>query len=792
MVSLIVAAATTTFTFVEAIYFSTIPYPDPERVIEVGQRDTRPTCHASCVWAATPGQFTEWADQLRGRAKLAALEVVEPTLSTPHRTELSEGAAVSGDLFAIFGLRSTLGRTLDAQDDNLAAADVIVLSHDFWMTRFDGDSGVLNSTLTLDGRSFRIVGVLSSASIVGRPVYDADDVTAPFYIALTPYAARSSPRVRVSTVVGRLARGVSPSGLQAAIQTLLLHSDITDPRTNATLGGASWKATVVPVRVAISREYAPSFTLVFTTVPIVSVVALINLFGLFVARWTAKARDADVCRVLGARRIHVLRQFGTEAVVLGTLGSAIGVVVANWAVGIWRYLPERILPYWTTLSLDRSALFFGVCVSIATVGCLGVVPALAASSERRSVSLGAMGIAATPERNALRARHLAVAAQTALSLVLLTAAGLVVKTFVDAANRDVGVSRTGVIRGVLFRGIEDTASAERRVEFARALEERLRRVAGVEAVGIDGGSPRPPLEGMTRQGDAQMMAAGVAPGSAASVNADFFRATGMKIVHGRAFEAVDGPEAQPVGIIDEPTAQHLFPGGDAIGKRIKFGQPTSSEPWITIVGVVGGVRNLLTGAAPYRPVMFRPIEQVPPISRLSFAVRTHGPTTPMIGAVAEALHAFTPSAPVAGLTSVEDRENQLLAPLRVDALVIGILAGFCILIAATGIYGVTAFGVAQRRREFAVRLALGAPRANVVALVLRRTASIVGAAIVCGAIGSVGAAKLLRSILFGTSPTDWRIFGGAALGLAVVALTATLLPTLRATHVDPASVLRSE
>jgi predicted permease len=421
-----------------------------------------------------------------------------------------------------------------------------------------------------------------------------------------------------------------------------------------------------------------------------------------------------------------------------------------------------------------------------------MLPAFIVTRERHSLSLGALSAAATELPKMRRARQIAVCVQLAMTLILMTGAGLVLKVFFDSAHRDTGLAQTSAVQGALIGDASRITSTPDRLAFAQGLEERLRQIPSAEAVGVRGSPNVPPFDGMTREGDDQMVAAGIAPSDAESVTPDLFRAMGIKVVAGRVFNLSDDAAEHPVAILDEPTARRLFPNGHAVGRRIKFGAAASPEPWMTIVGIVGGVRSLLPGTQRYRPVMFRPLAQAPPTPFLSFAVRSRGPSTELLPLVAAAIHAFAPHDPLAGLTTVEARTNQRLAPLRLNAILMGGLAIICIVMAMIGTYSLIAFSIERRRREIAIRAALGASRATLVWFVLSGTLLIAGVATLSGVAGSFAGTRVLRAMLYGTSTTDWRVFSCAAAGIIVMSVAASIAPAWRAAATDPCMAMRAE
>jgi putative ABC transport system permease protein len=791
LLALAVTANTTMFSFVDAIFLSALPYGEAERLVVIQQRDARPKCEAGCEWAVAPNAFSDWSSQMRVDATTAALEVVQATMASPERTELLQGAAVSADFFATLRLNAAIGRTLDSSDDRADSDDAVVVGHQFWVSRLGSDPAAVGRSVTLGGRSYRVVGVLPIGADVGRPIFSADDITPLFFVSATPYAIREAPKLHLSSVFARLNHGIELRAFQARVQSVLERSRNVDPRSTLPVGGTGWEANVISLRRAISNVYSPSFRIVLVAVPFVSFIALANLAGLFLARLAVRDRELRIRRILGARRRDIVVQWVVEAALLCTGGGIVGILLSFWSVRLATIIPTQVLPYWAVISVTPSALMFGSGFALAAIAIFGLVPALIVTREPYKGGLGAVSATATTASKIILARHAALTIQLALTLVILTAAGLVESTYFGAMSRDIGLSRTAVIRGSLMGDASVISSPEQRLEFATGLQQRLARIPGIDASAVSGSPATDAFDGTTREGDDRILAAGLGPTSAESISSDEFRVLGVRIVSGRPFSVADVAGSRAVAILDEPTAQHIFPQGTAIGRRVKLGPPSSPEPWMTVVGVSAATRSLFS-SPPYRPNMFRPLAQAPPTPTLNFAVRVRGVTDASLAGVSEAVHNFSPLAAVAGLTTVEAREGQMLAPLRLNAILIGGLAFFCSLIAAVGIYGVVAFGAEQMRREIAIRLALGAQRTAILSVAMRRMTAIASVAVGLGLAGSLAATRVIGAILYGAGTTNWMILMAASTSLILVALAAALVPAWKATSIDPTLAVRPE
>jgi putative ABC transport system permease protein len=398
------------------------------------------------------------------------------------------------------------------------------------------------------------------------------------------------------------------------------------------------------------------------------------------------------------------------------------------------------------------------------------------------------GTAATTVRRVL------VGAQIAITLVLVTGAGLLVKTFVDAVRRGTGYDLRPTVSGLFHPKSGKFASPAEQLTVARDIVGRLRGLPGVEEAAVYFNSLDPPATGITRRADGTFVPAGIAPAAPSQlVSAARFRTLGIRLINGHAFTEADDAGGAPVAILDSATAQRIFPRGDALGQEIKFGGPSASAPWITIVGIVATTNGYPLATYPYRPVMYRPLAQgIAYPGFVAFVTRAAGETDPLVSGIRTALRPLESIGIPDQVQTGKAWEDGVLRPLRVNAAILGAFGGFALLLAALGIYGLLAYLVTQRTAEIGIRMALGATAGDVRRLVLGSMMAMTVVGIAFGAGATVAVTRVLRSMLYGTSPTDPRVFIGAALLLSTTALVAGWLPARRATRMDPVQALRVE
>jgi putative ABC transport system permease protein len=787
-----IGASTAVFSLVNAVYFRSLPFHPAGELVVIELFDKR-----EGAWQAemTPGELGDWATSLGALDVLAAIDFYPAIVSDRTGTTMGEGAAVSANFLPLLGVRPSLGRMLDSADNRPSAENVVLLSDAFWRSRYGADSAVVGHELTLRDTPFQIVGVLPPSAAVGRPLFAGDSATAQFFVPIGPYTARTPGSRHTYTLLGRLRSGIRLETLHIQVALLLARSrrDL-DARTGAPRSGAPWTASVLPLREAHARAVVSApYVLFLGTVAVVLLIVCANLAGLFLARFHTQRQGMLIRAALGAQTWDLVRQFSLEGLLCAVTGAALGVALAAWGLALTRFLPPRGIPYWTHFTVDGRVLVLAACLSVLSAAIIGVAPALAVSPRGTDLSLRAMSAALGSGRGVGRHRSILIALEMQLALVLLTGAGLLGNAFLRTATRDLGIARRSVLGGWLAprRGGQEQMSPAEQRTLAERLLERLQVLPGAVYASIHASDLSFP--GLTREGDTHMIPT-TPPLRAEAVTPDYFRADGIALIQGRTFSSTDATDAPAVVVIDDETAQHLFPEGHVLGRRIKLGDPASASPWMVIVGIVAATRDLFRNQ-PHRfsPGLYRPFAQSsPPVAGLGFTIRTRGPAEAMIPSVRAALGEVAPNVPLLVLMSRERQLDEFLTPLRWNAAVLGSFAVISLIIAALGVSGVVAQLVAKRSAEAGLRMALGAPPRRVLWLMMRSTilAALVG--ITGGIVGSLALTRVVRAFLYGESSTDPRVFAGATLVLAATAAAAAYFPARRATRADPAIALRNE
>ena len=808
-----IGANTAMFSIAYGLLLRPLPYPDPEGLVRVG--DASGGRAARFLSNRTMPLF----EDAESFEHLAAYRESTVQWTAPDGVVTLRGATVSPALFPLLRATPHLGRLFAEEEAREGADRVVLLSHRAWTSRFAADPDIVGAALELDGDPYIVVGVLAEGFYFPNP--DGEFWT-PFVVPpfAPPAAEGEQPRsvVIVSfNVLGRLAAGVSPEQAAAEARAILQRSPgpsiMRGPRQGRAPGDSpEIDARVAPLLEEMVGQYRPALLALSAATALVLLITCINLAGLLLARGVTRRRTLAVCAALGAGRGRLVRQLLTESVVLGVGGGALGLAAAALVLRVVPALVPGDVARLDEVGVDVVVAAFTLGLSITAGLLFGAAPAFEWSrldlvrilNEGSAQSTGGFRLLRSN-----RARAALAVAQVALALVLLVGAGLLLRSFVRLVSADRGFDPANVVtarvenRDLAARpGMTPEAMAERRAAGLRFLESLLAEMARLEdlyEVAAMGLSSRLPLA----QGGAAALTfrvAGAPPPTDPRdlpralinpVSPGYFDVMRMRLRRGRAFTRLDGAESPRVLVINETLARGLFGGGSAVGRRVM----TPREPW-EVIGVVADVRysGLLTNESP--PEAFMSVHQLGqgPVffSNWMIAVRTAGDPLAVVPFVREAVPAASPRAIVADVMTMDARLSTVIAQPRFYAVFVGFFAALALFLAAFGIYALLSYTVSQRRREIGVRMALGARRGDVLALVVRQGAGLVAAGIVLGVLASAASSRLLESFLFGVAADDRLTFVAAPLVLAGVAVVACWLPGRRAARLNPMDALRVE
>ncbi len=768
-----IGSTTGVFSVVYGLLWRPLPFPEPDGIVVVESANPARGITENEVSLPDLRDFREQANSL---SHLAALLQRQAAITGPEGSERVIGWVADPALFELLGARAAIGRPLRTEDARPDAPPVTVLSHALWNRLFGGDSTVVGTTVPINGLRRTIVGVMPRSFQLVR---------GGLYVPLVPDPAAWERDDRSALGVGRLAPGATVERARQELAGVARRLESTHPGTNR-----GWTVDVLRYRDA---EVGPGdrrgLLLASVAVALVLLVACANVAGLMLARAAARVRELAVRAALGANRARLGRQLLVESLTLSILGAALGVVLASWWTdALFATLPGEDVPPWLVTGIDARAL--GLTAGAAALSALlfGLVPALRASRPEVVSELKGGGRGATARSN--RLRQGLVVAQVAMSVVLLAASTLFTQSFLASRRGDLGFDdRDMVTARVFFGGLR--APAER-VAWMRTALEQVRRVPGVRAAALTG--PIPGDDGGDRRA-LMVDGAAVSPGDEPLIvvlpsSDGYFETLGSPLLAGRGFTAQEADDSTAaVAVIGQALARRLWPNGDAIGRRVRVLPDTA---WLTIVGVA-------------REVQIEEFGEDVPADRLqlhlpygrerwrgpALLVRTAGAPAALAEPIRLAARAVHPDVPVFDVLTMGEVRSYTTAGDRVWVLLFGTFGAAALLMAAVGLYGLLAFGVAQRRREIGVRVALGARPASVVALVVGQATGLTGVGLVVGLVGGLGVARSLRGELWGVGG-PLPSLAAVSVVLLATALAAAFVPSRRAARVDPMVVLREE
>ena len=791
-----IGANTAIFSVTNALLFRPLPYPDAARLAILWNRS--PGLNIAEDWFST-AQFFDIKTRHSGLEDVAIAIGAYMTITGDGGEPDRIGTIrLSSNLLPMFGARAAYGRLLQPEDDRPGSPAVALLHYGTWTRRYGGDPSVVGRTLTLNGQPYEVAGVLGRDFSLPREVLPTlgvvEDADVVLPLRLPPDAATVRTREDYN-IVARLKPGVTFAAAQAEMNGLTASLRQEFPQLYPPNGGLTF--SLVPIHEQVVGDIRQALVVLSAAVGFVLLIACANVANLLLSRGLGRQREMAARAALGASRGRLVRQLLSESVVLALAGGALGAAIA-WAGVRWIHAVQPAdVPRVGAISVDASVLGFTLLVSVASGVLFGLAPAFGLSTfdlhrALKDAARGASGAGAVWGRR-LGLRQALVVAEVALAVVLLIGAGLLVRSFARVQQVPGGFDPSGVLTfeiSLAGRRYPDSPSVQNAY---RDLWEGLGRVPGV--VSASGVIPLP-LSQFFAWGPIQVEGRTPPPGEQ-FINADqrvatsrYFETMGIRLVEGRFFTDQDVVGGDRVVVVDDRMAADLWPGESAVGKRIRYGDQTTTTPWETVVGVVGRVKQYALDSDA-RIAFYRPHTQQPSRT-LYVTVRTSGDPLSVAGAVRSAVRAVDPDLPVFHLTTMQARVDESLARRRFLMMIVALFAVVAAVLAAIGVYGVMAYVVSQGTRDLGIRLALGASPAAIQRMVLRRGLTLGLVGVVIGLAGAFGLTRFLGSLLFGIAPTDGPTFAVIAAALAGVAVAASLWPARRAASIDPAVALRSE
>jgi len=782
-----IGANTAIFSVVNAVLLRALPFTDAGGLVAIENVDTRT---GEIRPALSYPDFEDFRAQSRSLESAAVYDDGTFTLTGIGEPLHVRAGVVSADLFRLFRVTPRLGRAFLPEEDN-PGARVVLLSEHMWRERFGADTAIMGRALTLNGRSYAVVGVLPAGF---QFPFDSD----PFDLWTTIAVDRVSDDgdqpmtehrgAHFIQAIGRLKPGVPLAQANADLSAIGAALAKQYPDTNA-----HFAVRVEPALDAFVGDVRPALWVLLGAVGLVLLIACANVANLLLARATVRQREVAIRAALGAGRARLLRQLLTESVLLALAGAVPGVLLAVWATKILTAIPSLQIPRLAQASVDGQALAFTLAASLATAVIFGLVPALHAARFNLTGSLREGGRGTGESAGHARLRSVLVVFEVSLALLLLIGSGLLLRSLMSILRVSPGFDSQGAMAFDLDLPGTRYGKPEQSARFFRELLPQLNALPGV--VSSSAVNPLPLSD--NNIGTSFQVGGHPVPKSEEShtqfrsIALDYFSTMRIPLIAGRAFTAADARGAAPVVIINETFARRYFPNENPIGKQIQPGISDLGKPVMReIVGIVGDVRHRRLWRAP-DPECYAPYDQVA-IGGMTVVVRAPGDPQPLISMLRKAVSAQDAELPLYNVRTLQDYVSGSVAQRRFTALLLGIFAAVALLLAAVGLYGVMSYGVAQRTHEIGVRVALGAASSDVLRLVVGQGLRLALLGVTLGWLAALGASQFLSGMLYGVAGNDPATFGAVAAVFVAVALAACYVPARRAANVDPLVALRHE
>jgi predicted permease len=790
-----IGATTAIFSVLSALLLHPLPYKDAERLAILWNRS--PGLNITQDWFS-PAQYFDIKNGHRGFAEVAIAIGGNDNLTGDGEPERIGTIHVSSNLLAMLGAEPALGRLFVKEEDAPGAAATAVLSYGTWQRRYGGDAHIVGKSIAINGKPYSVVGVTAASFSLPREVLPtlgrAENGEILLPLPLDAGAAEQRGHEDYN-VMGKLKPGVSVPQAQAEMDTLTAglrrdHPNFYPPNGGLTFG-------IVPLAEQVVGDARRSVLILMGAVSFVLLIACANVTNLLLSRALVRQREMAIRTALGAERWQIVRQLLTESLLLGLLGGALGVILSVFGVRLIQVLGTNSVPRLQSIAVNGEVLAFTLLISLLSGVVFGLAPALRASRLDLRGALTEASHAASAAGavwgHGNNMRRLLVVSELALSAVLLIGAGLLIRSLAELQNVAPGFNPKNVMTLELMMKGRKYADAKSVKQAYLQIWERLERLPGVSAAG---GVSSLPMSEMYAWGPINIEGRAPQPGEN-FINADqrvagghYFGAMQIPLRHGRLFNEFDTETNPPVAIIDEHMAAELWPGGDPVGKRFRFGGIDSNDAWITIVGVVGRVKQY-TLDENSRIALYLPATQYPS-RQFNIVVRSAADPAALTSAITREIRAIDADLPVYHAQSMTERVDDSLVRRRFSMWLLTLFAGVALLLATVGIYGVLAFLVRQGTREIGIRMSLGATQNGILRLIVGRGLRIAVYGVGIGLVGAFLLTRFLESVLFGVRATDPLTFGGIAGLLIFVAVGASYVPARRAARIDPAVALRDE
>jgi putative ABC transport system permease protein len=769
-----IGANTAVFSVVHAVLLKPLPFFESDRLVLLWEDKSQIGFPRG---TPAPANYADWKAQSKAFEQIEAVSGRTMNLTGAGEPERLNVDAITAGLFPMLGVRPASGRLFLPEEDNPAAFKVALISHALWQRRFGGSTHLVGESIRLNDEKYVIIGILPPDFQFLRK---NTDLWIPVAFSKQELANRD---VHYLTVVGRLKPGVTMTQAEADMESVARRIEEQNP-----IEARKLRVVLVPLREQLAGNVRSTLVVLLVAVTCILLIACANVANLLLSRAIGRSKEMSLRAALGANRLRLLRQLLTESLLLSAGGCVAGLAIARLSLGILTRLVPASMATGTRLELSGAVLVFSAFLSLATAIVFGLAPALRASKLDLNQGLKQTGGRSGAGRSDSRLRSILVIAETALALVLLVCAQLMIQTFLRLKAVDPGFRAENVItaRTPLPPRYADVS---RRIAFFHQVLERVTKLPGVISAGYVTALPLT-MKGGTR--GFQIEGVAPAPGRDAlnrQITPDYLRTMGIRILQGRGIEERDGAQAPKVAVISETMSQKFWPNENPLGKRIKLGPP--SAPWITIVGISADVKQMGL-EAPTKAELYLSYQQdsflFPPAD---IAIRVAGNSL-SLAALQKEIWAVDRELPISTFQTMEQILGTETQQRRMQMSLLGTFAGLALLLAGLGIYGVMSYAVTQRTQEIGIRMALGAERREVLRMVIGQGMVLALLGIGFGLAGAFGATRLLASLLFGTAANNLFAYVSVSALLIAVALAACFVPARRASRVDPLVALRYE
>jgi predicted permease len=781
-----IGANTAIFSLVNAILLRQLPFKNPEQLVAVDSKRTDPGKHPFTI-----PDFIDYRDQNQTLEQLAAYANWSASLTGSGEAERVQGMRISANAFQLLGVEAEVGRALIPDDDTPGRQHVVVLSHGLWQRRYGADPRLVGQTLSLNGNSYTIVGVLAPQFIF--PIREAE-LAVPLAPDADPWrSARTS--TNFLRAIARLKPGITLAQAEAELTSIAGRMRQQYPVANENKLGM----TLTPLNEVVVGDYRHALWMLLGAVGFVLLIASINLASLSLARASTRHREMAIRTAHGATRWRLIRQMTTENLLLALSGGLIGLLLAWWGINFLLALSPAGMPRLSEVGLDARVLVFTLAVSLLSGSIFGILPAVTASRVNLNEELKSGGRGGNDGTGRNRVRSFLIVAEIAISLVLLLSAGLLIKSFSRLQEVRPGFESENLLAVRLSLPRTRYANRDALISFDEQLQPLLEALPGVSAVGAVSALPlsgtRASIE-FTIEGR-QSPRNEVWRSDYRIASNGYFRAMKIPLLRGREFSEQDNARTTPVAIVSETLARRFWPDGNPVGARVLVDDNNQGPRPVEIVGVVGDVKHLSLEDEP-TPHVYLPLRQLHEdgvvwmTNNQYWLIRSGVSPQNLASAVQREIRKVDPDVPASNIKTMEQYLSDSVSPRRFNLWLLTVFAAAALVLATVGIYGVMSYSVAQRTREIGVRMALGAQRRDILRMVVGHGMLLAVSGLAAGLVGALALSRLMGGLLYQVSTTDPATYILLTFFLLLVTLAACLVPARRATKVDPMVALRYE